>query len=48
MIYIRYATPPQQIAAFNRRSQPEELSGTINPLFIPEGDTIIGDEVINV
>lgn len=42
----RYATPPQQISAFNRRSIPEILNSTPNPYYMALGeDIIIGDDV---
>lgn len=45
----RYATPPQQIAAFNRRSTPEILESTITPYFDANGkDIVIGDDVIHL
>lgn len=45
----RYATPPQQISAFNRRSSPELLDGTIQRYFNPiDRDVIIGDDVISL
>lgn len=42
----RYATPSQQIAAFNRRSTPEFISKIETHTL--ENETIIGDEIINV
>ncbi|KAK7788285.1 hypothetical protein R5R35_013901 [Gryllus longicercus] len=42
----RYATPPQQIAAFNRRSNPETISTTGGEWVKPEGDIVVGDEVL--
>lgn len=46
----RYATPPQQISAFNRRSAPEICEENVCSWFDPEPDTdiIIGDDVINI
>lgn len=41
----RYATPPQQIAAFNRRSQPEIVGGSIGEWTQVTGDIVIGDGV---
>lgn len=45
----RYATPPQQIAAFNRRSLPELLDGPKvdydNPI---DTDIVIGDNVASL
>ena len=42
----RYATPPQQISAFNRRSNPEVIGGSGGEWVKPEGDIVVGDEVI--
>lgn len=42
----RYATPPQQIAAFNRRSQPELQGTTGGEWMTPENDIIVGNEVV--
>lgn len=45
----RYATPPQQIAAFNRRSTAEILETSISPYLDVNGkDIIIGDDVIHL
>lgn len=45
----RYATPPQQIAAFNRRSTAEILESSISPYFdANEKDMVIGDDVIHL
>ena len=41
----RYATPPQQIAAFNRRSNPEVISSSGGEWIKAEGDVVVGDEV---
>lgn len=41
----RYATPPQQIAAFNRRSQPEEQGSSGGEWVKPEEDIIVGNDV---
>lgn len=41
----RYATPPQQIAAFNRRSQPEVLGSSGGEWVKPEGDVVVGNDV---
>lgn len=42
----RYATPPQQISAFNRRSAPEILDSNLQPYNLAEGqDIVIGDDV---
>lgn len=42
----RYATPPQQIAAFNRRSLPEVLGTGGGEWVKIEGDVVIGNDVI--
>ena len=45
----RYATPPQQISAFNRRSTPEILDCTIESYYNPiDLDVVIGDDVIKL
>lgn len=45
----RYATPPQQISAFNRRSTPEVLDSTIKSYYNPTDlDVVIGDDVIKL
>lgn len=44
----RYATPPQQIAAFNRRSHGQVISNATREWIKPEEDTIIGDEILNL
>lgn len=45
----RYATPPQQISAFNRRSSPEILNDTVKPYYNPPDlDAIIGDDVVTL
>ncbi|KAI5750583.1 hypothetical protein M8J76_016870 [Diaphorina citri] len=44
----RYATPPQQIAAFNRRSHGQVISNTTREWIKPEEDVIIGDEILNL
>lgn len=42
----RYATPPQQISAFNRRSTPEILDNTVKPYYNPTDlNVVIGDDV---
>lgn len=45
----RYATPPQQIAPFNRRATPEILNTHIEP-YLQQNDrnVIIGDEVLQL
>ncbi|XP_055716979.1 actin-related protein 8 [Phlebotomus papatasi] len=45
----RYATPPQQISAFNRRSTPETLpDSSIQAWYQPMWDTVFGDNVLNL
>lgn len=45
----RYATPPQQISAFNRRSTPEILDAHIKSYYNPTDlDVVIGDDVIKL
>ena len=44
----RYATPPQQIAAFNRRSNPELLSPSGTDWIKSDQDTIIGDNILQL
>lgn len=45
----RYATPPQQIAAFNRRSTAELLESSVSPYLDVNGkDIVIGDDVIHL
>ncbi|XP_034952466.1 actin-related protein 8 [Chelonus insularis] len=44
----RYATPPQQIAAFNRRSNPEVLAINNEDWVKTDSDVIIGDDIINL
>lgn len=44
----RYATPPQQIAAFNRRSNPEILSPFSGEWIKTDQDVIIGDEILSL
>nr|CAD7410042.1 unnamed protein product [Timema poppensis] len=41
----RYATPPQQIAAFNRRAHPVKLSDSGSEWIKPEDNIVVGDEV---
>ncbi|XP_053678699.1 actin-related protein 8 [Anopheles nili] len=43
----RYATPPQQIAAFNRRSQPEVVPDSRNEWHDSElGDVVVGEDIL--
>ncbi|XP_044738543.1 actin-related protein 8 isoform X2 [Chrysoperla carnea] len=47
----RYATPPQQIAAFNRRSQPEQTEEHIQQIWVkPESDVdiIVGNDILQL
>lgn len=44
----RYATPPQQIAAFNRRSAAEDIEETTPDWLKFNSDTIVGDQVLNL
>ncbi|XP_044580234.1 actin-related protein 8 isoform X1 [Cotesia glomerata] len=44
----RYATPPQQIAAFNRRSNPEIVSSINGEWIKTDKDVIIGEEILNL
>jgi actin-related protein 8 len=44
----RYATPPQQIAAFNRRSSPEVINSSGGEWVKSDGDVVVGDEVRNL
>lgn len=44
----RYATPPQQIAAFNRRSEPELVNNTGGDWVKPESDLVIGNDILRL
>ncbi|KAJ8667492.1 hypothetical protein QAD02_009155 [Eretmocerus hayati] len=44
----RYATPPQQIAAFNRRSNPEIQSTTGGGWVKKEQEVVIGDDILTL
>ncbi|XP_012261111.1 actin-related protein 8 [Athalia rosae] len=44
----RYATPPQQIAAFNRRSNPETLSPSGGEWIKTEETVVVGDEILSL
>jgi actin-related protein 8 len=44
----RYATAPQQIAAFNRRSNPEFFDDNSMRCFKSDEETIIGDDVLSL
>ncbi|XP_043280182.1 actin-related protein 8 [Venturia canescens] len=44
----RYATPPQQIAAFNRRSNPEIGSASVEEWIKTERDEIFGDDILHL
>lgn len=41
----RYATPPQQIAAFNRRVQPVIIGDSGGEWIKPEGDMVVGTDI---
>lgn len=43
----RFATPPQQVSAFNKRCQPviDEWSPLSPSLLIPKNDIVIGNDV---
>lgn len=41
----RYATPPQQIAAFNRRTTPETFGPSGGEWIQPDGDVVVGNDV---
>ncbi|BES93070.1 actin-related protein 8 [Nesidiocoris tenuis] len=44
----RYATPPQQIAQFNRRSIPETLNAAGPQLRSPTADSLVGNDVLQL
>lgn len=44
----RYPTPPQQIAAFNRRATPEVIDTSVQPYLSIKEDTVIGDNVLEL
>lgn len=44
----RYATPPQQIAAFNRRSMPEIQSSNGNDWVKKTQEIIVGDDILTL
>lgn len=44
----RYATPPQQIAAYNRRSKPEEMGNNGGEWIKPENDLVIGNDILRL
>lgn len=44
----RYATPPQQISTFNRRTVPEVLVDKSEPWTYPELDVVFGEEVLDL
>lgn len=44
----RYATPPQQIAAYNKRSYPEELGKSGGEWIKPENDIVIGNDILRL
>ncbi|CAH0551733.1 unnamed protein product [Brassicogethes aeneus] len=44
----RYATPPQQIAAFNRRTEPEQIAVDGGEWVKHEGDVVIGNDILRL
>lgn len=46
--YFRYATPPQQIAAFNRRSSPETINDSKTEFLNPCDDTVFDTDILNL
>lgn len=44
----RYATPPQQIAAFNRRSFPETIGDSGTDWLPGHLDTVVGDDIFRL
>lgn len=44
----RYATPPQQISAFNRRSNPEEIGDSGLDWLPGDLETVVGDEIFRL
>ncbi|XP_046593472.1 actin-related protein 8 isoform X1 [Neodiprion virginianus] len=44
----RYATPPQQIAAFNRRSNPETLSPSGGEWIKTDEEVVVGDDILSL
>lgn len=44
----RYATPPQQISAFNRRSVPERINFPTQDWIAEDTDTIVGDDIFRL
>lgn len=44
----RYATPPQQIAAFNRRSTPETYSMSSGEWIKTDRDVVVGDDILTL
>lgn len=44
----RYATPPQQISAFNRRSTPDVVIDKSEDWLHPNLETIFGDEILDL
>lgn len=44
----RYATPPQQIAAFNRRSNPEVSSPCSVEWIRTDKDIVVGDDILSL
>lgn len=45
----RYATPPQQISAFNRRSAPEIIPGHQNLEYLPANmNVVVADDILKI
>lgn len=44
----RYATPPQQISAFNRRSTPEVVVEKSEEWLHPNLETVFGEEILDL
>lgn len=44
----RYATPPQQISTFNRRTVPEVLVEKSEPWTYPELEVVFGEEILDL
>ncbi|XP_050548299.1 actin-related protein 8-like [Daktulosphaira vitifoliae] len=44
----RYATPPQQIASYNRKSVPKHLDIPPKQYIKPTSDTVFGDDIFNI
>lgn len=44
----RYATPPQQISAFNRRSTPDVIVAKFEEWLYPNLETVFGEEILDL